>query len=56
MNPNAIHHVYLALEPVDMRLGIDGLSSRIVQQLGKSPCDGRKRPSASPFCYFLVHA
>jgi transposase len=40
MNPNAIHHVYLALEPVDMRLGIDGLSSRIVQQLGKSPCDG----------------
>lgn len=40
MNPNAIHHVYLALEPVDMRLGLDGLSSRIVQQLGKSPCDG----------------
>jgi transposase len=28
------------LEPVDMRLGIDGLSSRVVQYLGKSPCDG----------------
>ena len=40
MNPNAIHQVYLALEPVDMRLGIDGLSSRITQHLGKSPCDG----------------
>jgi transposase len=32
--------VWLALEPVDMRLGIDGLSLRIQQTLGKAPCDG----------------
>jgi transposase len=37
---NSLHHIYLALEPVDMRLGIDGLSARIVQQLGQTPCDG----------------
>ena len=32
--------VWLALEPVDMRLGIDGLSLQVQQALGKAPCDG----------------
>ena len=32
--------VWLALEPVDMRLGIDGLSLRVQQALGRAPCDG----------------
>ena len=32
--------VWLAIEPVDMRLGMDGLSLRIQAALGKSPCDG----------------
>ncbi|BBE09541.1 IS66 Orf2 family protein [Mycoavidus cysteinexigens] len=32
--------VWLAVEPVDMRLGIDGLSQRVQQGLGKKPCDG----------------
>ena len=40
MNINAIESVWLVLEAVDMRLGIDGLSSRIERHLGKSPCDG----------------
>jgi transposase len=31
--------VWLAIEPVDMRLGIDGLSARI-QTAGRSACDG----------------
>ena len=30
----------LAVEPVDMRMGIDGLSLQIQQALGRSPCDG----------------
>ena len=38
--------VWIAVEPVDMRIGIDGLSLRIQQALGKSPCDG----SAYAFC------
>ena len=29
--------VWLVVEPVDMRLGIDGLSARIQQSLGRSP-------------------
>jgi transposase len=33
-------HVWLVVEPVDMRGGIDGLSQRIQNLLGKSPCDG----------------
>ena len=33
--------VWLAVEPVDMRLGIDGLSLRIQQALGRAPCDGQ---------------
>ena len=32
--------VWLAVEPVDMRRGIDGLSLKIQQALGRSPCDG----------------
>jgi transposase len=38
--------VWLCLTPVDMRLGIDGLSLLIQSTLGKSPCDG----SAYAFC------
>jgi len=38
--------VWLATEPVDMRLGIEGLSLRVQQALGKAPCDG----SAYAFC------
>ena len=32
--------LWLAVEPVDMRLGIDGLSLKVQQALGRSPCDG----------------
>lgn len=32
--------VWVAVEPVDMRLGIDGLSLRVQQSLGRAPCDG----------------
>jgi transposase len=32
--------VFLAVQPVDMRLGIDGLSLLIQQATGHSPCDG----------------
>jgi len=32
--------IWLALEAVDMRLGIDGLSARLQASLGYSPCDG----------------
>ena len=32
--------VWLVVEPVDMRLGIDGLSLKIQQALAKTPCDG----------------
>lgn len=32
--------ICLATEPVDMRTGIDGLSLRVQQALGKAPCDG----------------
>lgn len=32
--------VWLAVEPIDMRAGIDGLSLRIQDSLGRSPCDG----------------
>lgn len=37
INPTRI---WLAIEPVDMRAGIDGLSTRVQQALGQSPCDG----------------
>lgn len=42
----APEQVWLAVEPVDMRMGIDGLSLRIQQLLGCSPCDGK----AYAFC------
>ena len=32
--------IWLAVEAVDMRLGIDGLSLRIQEALGCLPCDG----------------
>lgn len=32
--------IWLVVEPVDMRAGVDGLSARIQNQLGRSPCDG----------------
>ena len=32
--------IWLAIEPVDMRIGIDGLATRVQQALDKSPCDG----------------
>jgi len=33
-------HIWLAVSPVDMRRGIDGLSSIVQQALGHSPCAG----------------
>ncbi len=33
--------VWLAIQPVDMRLGMDGLSLLVQEALGKAPCDGR---------------
>ena len=32
--------VWLVVEPVDRRLGIDGLSARIQHSLGRAPGDG----------------
>lgn len=32
--------VFLAIEPVDMRAGIDRLSLQVQQALGRAPCDG----------------
>ncbi|TAN65088.1 MAG: hypothetical protein EPN17_17730 [Methylobacter sp.] len=32
--------IWLAIEPVDMRRGIDGLSAIVQQALGHSPCAG----------------
>ena len=32
--------IWCAVEPVDMRVGADGLALRVQQALGKSPCDG----------------
>ncbi|MFZ6876256.1 IS66 family insertion sequence element accessory protein TnpB [Undibacterium sp. Di27W] len=32
--------VFLAVEPVDMRLGVDGLSRCVQHSLGLPPCDG----------------
>jgi transposase len=45
MTPQATQ-IWLAVEPVDMRLGIDGLSLRVQQALGATPCNG----SAYAFC------
>lgn len=32
--------IWLAVEPVDMRLGTDGLAALVQQALGMPPCDG----------------
>lgn len=32
--------IWLAIDPLDMRIGIEGLCGRIVQSLGKSSSDG----------------
>jgi transposase len=32
--------IWLALDPVDMRTGVDGLSLHVQQALGRAPCDG----------------
>lgn len=32
--------VWLAIEPVDMRAGVDRLALLVQQALGRSPCDG----------------
>ncbi len=32
--------IWLAVAPVDMRRGIDGLSALVLQALGHSPCAG----------------
>ncbi|PWF43650.1 IS66 family insertion sequence element accessory protein TnpB [Massilia glaciei] len=32
--------VWCAVEAVDMRMGMDGLSLRVQQALGRAPCDG----------------
>jgi hypothetical protein len=40
----APERIWLAVEAVDMRLGIDGLSARIQASLGRSPCDGTPTP------------
>jgi transposase len=39
MMPTAAQ-VWLVVEPIDMRAGIDGLSQRIQDSLGRTPCDG----------------
>ena len=35
-----VNQVWLVVEAIDMRAGIDGLSQRIQSTLGRSPCDG----------------
>jgi transposase len=39
MMPTA-NQVWLVVEAIDMRAGIEGLSQRIQYTLGRSPCDG----------------
>ena len=41
------HEVWHAIQPVDMRLGIDGLSRLVQDALNKAPCDG----SAYGYCH-----
>ena len=40
MNVLVPQQVWLAIEPIDMRIGIDGLATRVQQSLARSPCDG----------------
>ena len=35
-----VAQVWLVVEPIDMRAGIDGLSQRVQDSLGRTPCDG----------------
>lgn len=35
-----VQSLKLAVQPVDMRLGADGLSLHVQQSLGHAPCDG----------------
>ncbi len=36
-----IHYsIYLVLDSVDMRLGMDGLSAKVQSQLQTNPCEG----------------
>lgn len=34
--------VYLAIEPVDMRWGIERLSCHVQHAIGRTPCDGQR--------------
>lgn len=36
----AVQEVWIAVQPIDMRAGIDGLTLRVQEALGRSPCDG----------------
>ena len=36
----ALQQVWLAVDPVDMRLGMDGLARLVQSALGHSPCNG----------------
>lgn len=36
----SVNQVWLVVEAIDMRAGIDGLSQRIQDRLGCTPCDG----------------
>lgn len=37
---SGVKEVWLAVQPIDMRAGIDGLSLRVQEALGRAPCDG----------------
>ena len=39
-NLRGLERIWLAVEAVDMRSGIDGLSARIQASLARTPCDG----------------
>ena len=43
LNPStlAVTTVFVVVQPLDMRLGIEGLSQRIQNALCMTPCDGR---------------
>jgi transposase len=40
MNVIVPQKTWLAIEPIDMRIGIDGLATRVQQSLARSACDG----------------
>ena len=46
-------HIWIAVEPVDMRRGIDGLSLIVQQVLGNHPVRDQ-RLSAIPNAYWVV--